>query len=197
MDEGWHSRLRLTTCIFRVSLDGGVTWSIAKQLTASQTVVVQYNVDAVTAWNDLVKPAGMAYSVATGAYFRVRFTGGIYGDSAAIEAGIASQEMRVQFSATGVIGNPLTGTPSRKPATDTCVFSMSPAASSNHSPSTPAGWKSKLCSCRHWPRRGTRHSPPVIFFHAHFNRSGNDIHRRNQDRPRRYARARTVVAQRH
>ena len=107
MDEGWHSTLAADDVYFRVSLDGGVTWSIAKQLTASQTVVVQYNVDAVTAWNDLVKPAGMAYSVATGAYFRVRFTGGIYGDSAAIEAGIASQEMRVQFSATGVIGNPL------------------------------------------------------------------------------------------
>jgi len=100
-DPGWHTTLAADDVYFRISLDGGVTWTIAKQLTQSHSVIAQYNPDAMTDWATASKPAGAIYSTATGAYFRIAFTGGVYGNSQAIKAGMASQVMRVQFSATG------------------------------------------------------------------------------------------------
>lgn len=100
-DAGWHTTLAADDTYFRISLDGGTTWSIAKALSTAQAVIVQYNIDATTDWVTSAKPTGANYSAATGKYFRVAFTGGVYGEGQIISVGMTSQAMRLQFSATG------------------------------------------------------------------------------------------------
>ena len=97
----WHLTMTGADEYFRISLDGGSTWSISKDLTTSQATSVQYNVDQTSDWGEITPAEGLNYSTGIGKYFRIAFTGGTYGDSTIISAGMDSQAMRVQFSATG------------------------------------------------------------------------------------------------
>ena len=68
-------------------------------------MIVQYNIDATTDWQTATMPSGQNYSTAFGKFFRVSFTGGLYGNAAAISASMEPQTMRLQFSSTGIVEN--------------------------------------------------------------------------------------------
>ena len=101
-DDGWHLYRIATDRYYRFTTDGGLTFTEAMEISqAPLNVLILFNPDATTDWQDIPAPVGTNnYHIATGKYYRVKTDAGIWGTPQQIHALDATEIFRVQYGAT-------------------------------------------------------------------------------------------------